>query len=201
MYRQYTLTRKGNMLSLYSCSGCGRDVLQIIPLQVASGYNDKGTFIRQGVKARKDRADEMNQAAMDNLTDGLIRGGSSRALARAKLSCACPHCSGREPWARLNFTLLTNVLVIALIAMPFIFYFSDMTVTLPLVGAALIAAAALIARVSLYLLRMKQLSRLMQTTPPLFDVTLEGLAEQASRHSCYTGLDLNAMASGPVMNR
>lgn len=113
---------------------------------------------------------------MDNLTDGLIHGGSSRALARAKLSCACPHCSGREPWARLNFTL-------------------------PLMAAGLIAAAALIARLTLYLLRMKQITRLMQTTPPLFDVTPEGLAEQASRHSCYAGLDLNAMASGPVMNR
>ena len=41
MYKQYTLTRKGNMLSLYRCSGCGRDVLQIIPLQAASGYNDR----------------------------------------------------------------------------------------------------------------------------------------------------------------
>ena len=41
MYRQYTLTRKRNMLSLYRCSGCGRDVLQIIPLQAASGYNDR----------------------------------------------------------------------------------------------------------------------------------------------------------------
>lgn len=41
----------------------------------------------------------------------------------------------------------------------------------------------------------------MQTTPPLFDVTLEGLAKQASQHSCYAGLDLNAMASDPVMNR
>ena len=201
MYKQYTLTRKRNMLSLYRCSGCGRDVLQMITLQVASSYNDKGTFTRQGVAARQAHADEMNQAAMDDLTDGLIRGGSSRALARAKLSCACPHCSGREPWARMNFTLLTNMLVIALVAMPFIFYFSDRSVTLPLMAAALIAAASLIARVSLYLLRMKQITRLMQTTPPLFDVTLEGLAEQASRHSCYAGLDLNAMASGPVMNK
>ena len=41
MYRQYTLIRKGNILSLYRCSGCGRDVLQMLPLQVASGYNDK----------------------------------------------------------------------------------------------------------------------------------------------------------------
>ena len=138
---------------------------------------------------------------MDNLTDGLIHGGSSRALARAKLSCACPHYSGREPWDRMNFTLLTNVLVIAVIAMPFIFYFSEMTVTLSLMAAVLIAAAALIARVALYLLRMKQITRLMQTTPPFFDMTLEGLAEQASRHSCYAGLDLNAMASGPVMNK
>lgn len=176
MYRQYTLTRKRNMLALYRCSGCGRDVLQIIPLQAASGYNDRGTFTKRGVAARQAHADEMNQAAMDNLTDGLIHGGSSRALARAKLSCACPHCSGREPWARLNFTL-------------------------PLMAAGLIAAAALIARLTLYLLRMKQITRLMQTTPPLFDVTPEGLAEQASRHSCYAGLDLNAMASGPVMNR
>ena len=32
-------------------------------------------------------------------------------------------------------------------------------------------------------------------------MTLEGLAEQASRHSCYAGLDLTAMASGPVMNK
>ncbi|MGN0764422.1 MAG: hypothetical protein ACI4MK_13575, partial [Aristaeellaceae bacterium] len=162
---------------------------------VASGYNDRGTFTKRGVAARRARADEMNHAAMDDLTNGLIRGGSSRALARAKLSCACPHCSGREPWARMNFTLLTNVLLFALIAMPFIFYFSDRSVTLPLM------AAALIARLTLYLLRMKQISRLMQTTPPLFDVTLEGLAEQASRHSCYAGLDLTAMASGPVMNR
>ncbi|MGN0745466.1 MAG: hypothetical protein ACI4ML_02190 [Aristaeellaceae bacterium] len=60
---------------------------------------------------------------------------------------------------------------------------------------------ALIARLTLYLLRMKQLSRLMQTTPPLFDVTLEGLAKQASRHSCYAGLDLTAMASNLVMNK
>ena len=201
MYRQYTLIRKGNILSLYRCSGCGRDVLQMLPLQVASGYNDKGTFTKCSVAARQNRADELNQSTMDNLTDGLIHGGRSRALARAKLSCACPHCSGREPWARMNFTLLTNVLVIALITMPFIFYFSEMTVTLPLMAAGLIAAAALITRLTLYLLRMKQWSRLMQTTPPLFNVTLEGLAKQASRHSCYADLDLNAMASGPVMNR
>lgn len=53
MYKQYTLTRKRNMLSLYRCSGCGRDVLQMITLQVASSYNDKGTFTRQGVAARQ----------------------------------------------------------------------------------------------------------------------------------------------------
>lgn len=76
-----------------------------------------------------------------------------------------------------------------------------MNFTLPLMAAGLIAAAALIARVALYLLRMKQITRLMQTTPPLFDVTLKGLAEQASRHSCYAGVNLSAMASGLIMNK
>ncbi|MGN0745467.1 MAG: hypothetical protein ACI4ML_02195 [Aristaeellaceae bacterium] len=57
MYRQYTLTRTRNMLSLYRCSACGRDVLQMIPLQVASGCNDRGAFTRQGVKDRQNRAD------------------------------------------------------------------------------------------------------------------------------------------------
>lgn len=98
MYKQYTLTWKGNMLSLYRCSGCGRDVLQIIPLQAASGYNDRGTFTKRGVAARQAHADdEMNQAAMDDLTDGLIRRGSRRALARAKLSCAVPTAPAGSP--------------------------------------------------------------------------------------------------------
>ncbi|MGN1020298.1 MAG: hypothetical protein ACI4O7_07970 [Aristaeellaceae bacterium] len=100
----------------------------------------------------------------------------------------------------MNVSLLTHVLMITGIAGAFIFCFSGMTAALPLIFAALIAAAALIARVSPYLLRMKQLSRLMQTAPPPFDMTLEGLAEQASRHSCYAGPDLTAMADSLLQN-
>lgn len=193
-YTQYTIQKKKPLIALYRCSSCDRHVMQLVTLQVNAVYNDKGTFTRRGVEKRAVRAEALGNETMDERLFALKQGRDSSVFAKAQLKCACPHCSKREPWARMDVSWLDTLAGIAVFVALFFYVMMEKTdYALIALGVAL---GLFLMRLGWQWLMKSRVEAQMVKCPPLFDDDVERLQQRAQKIQGYQNADWDALLKG-----
>lgn len=109
VYRVYNQKKSIPAVTVYTCSKCGKTVMQKQTLYVESSYSDKGAWTQASVDRRKDAATESLLRSAEKLTDDLQSITADSNFSKLKLNGRCNGCGNREPWDLIHRSPLVRV--------------------------------------------------------------------------------------------
>lgn len=197
MTMYYNLTKRRTTFALYRCSHCNQLALQKVMMMAQASYNDKKSGFGQRhyatMEERARLADGNADDVMDRYLAEMRENTSAKVYAKARLSCACPHCGKREPWAMMNTNWLFWLAVAGFAAMVICGVSGFRLGTY--IGLGVGVASVALQFGWRYLMTMRT-AKLMQTCPPLFEVDLQELKRRGLRNRGYANMDWEALMKG-----
>lgn len=194
MTMHYNLTKKRSAFALFRCSHCNQLALQKVVMMAQASYNDKGSGFgqrhRSTMEERARLADGSADDVMDQYLAEMRENKSAKVYAKARLSCACPHCGKREPWALMNTNWLFWLAVAGFAAMVICGVSGFRLGTYIGLGVGIAGVALQFGWRSLMVMCT---AKQMQTCPPLFETELQELKRRGLRNRGYASMDWDAL--------
>jgi len=106
---QIHVTRQKRLYVIYRCSKCGEIQKQEVHVQKSGDY-DTAFTMRTTEKRKLKKAIELD-LKIHKLCEELVTQPSVHTFVRSSLTCRCPSCHMKQPWARFHTLLLLIALL------------------------------------------------------------------------------------------